>query len=293
MKGLSNALHAMGLEGEGTTEDDLWEAGGREAIGGHLRELIDRELERKEAEFGDEWALVERLVLLRTIDTLWVEHLTELDDMRRGIGLRGYAQQDPLNEFRKEAFALYEELRSLIRHGVASTIFRVTVIRQSPSQPVGVPAGAGSGATGAGIAAAGSSTAAGGSGAVVRTSGGAGPDAATSANLAAGVAAARGLARGGSTGPSAGTAGARTAGATGGATGGRGAAADPSGGVARGLPAPPSAMRRMQESLGDQPIASSPSSGLRPGYTPSGQRIGRNDPCFCGSGLKYKKCHGR
>ena len=55
--------------------------------------------------------IVERLVLLRTIDSLWVEHLTELDDMRRGIGLRGYAQQDPLNEFRKEAFRLYEELR--------------------------------------------------------------------------------------------------------------------------------------------------------------------------------------
>ena len=41
--------------------------------------------------------------------------------MRRGIGLRGYAQQDPLNEFRREAFRLYEELRGLIRHGVASS----------------------------------------------------------------------------------------------------------------------------------------------------------------------------
>ena len=47
--------------------------------------------------------------------------------MRRGIGLRGYAQQDPLNEFRKEAFALYEELGGFIRHQVATTIFRVTV----------------------------------------------------------------------------------------------------------------------------------------------------------------------
>ena len=75
---------------------------------------------------------VERVVLLRTIDSLWVEHLTELDDMRRGIGLRGYAQQDPLNEFRREAFGSYEELRGLIRHGVASSIFRVTVQRQPP-----------------------------------------------------------------------------------------------------------------------------------------------------------------
>ena len=66
---------------------------------------------RSQQEHGDEvWSQVERFVLLRTIDSLWVEHLTELDDMRRGIGLRGYAQQDPLNEFRKEAFRLYEEL---------------------------------------------------------------------------------------------------------------------------------------------------------------------------------------
>ena len=71
-------------------------------------------------------------MLLRTIDSLWVEHLTELDDMRRGIGLRGYAQQDPLNEFRREAFRMYEEFRDLIRHGVASSIFRVTVQKQPP-----------------------------------------------------------------------------------------------------------------------------------------------------------------
>ena len=193
-----------------------------------------------------------------------MEHLTELDDMRRGIGLRGYAQQDPLNEFRREAFSLYEELREFIRHQVASTIFRVTVVRQPAEQPVGVPSGG---------AAAGTSTGAAGSGSVVRTSTSTGraggPDAATSANLAAGIAAARAL-----------------AGGTGSATGGQAPAA-------KGLPNAPAAMRRMQESLGDQPIAGGPSSGLRDGYTPRGQRIGRNDPCWCGSGLKYKKCHGR
>src|SRR5204863_10028468 len=77
----------------------------------------------------------ERMVLLRTIDSLWVEHLTEIDDMRRGIALRGYAQQDPLNEFRREAYQLYGELRDLIRHQVASTIFRVTVTVQPPQGP--------------------------------------------------------------------------------------------------------------------------------------------------------------
>ena len=110
----------MGLTGEGTTADDLWDLGSREAIVEHLRDLADERLAAKAAEVGEEdWKTVERLVLIRTIDSLWVEHLTELDDMRRGIGLRGYAQQDPLNEFKREAFQLYDELRGLIRHGVA------------------------------------------------------------------------------------------------------------------------------------------------------------------------------
>ena len=112
----------------------------REAIADHLRELVDDAARGQGGRSSARsWTLVERLVLLRTIDSLWVEHLTELDDMRRGIGLRGYAQQDPLNEFRKEAFRLYEELRDLIRHQVATTIFRVTVRRQPAPVPLPGP----------------------------------------------------------------------------------------------------------------------------------------------------------
>ncbi|MDH5242832.1 MAG: preprotein translocase subunit SecA [Chloroflexota bacterium] len=256
-EGLTTALNAMGLSGEGTSPDELWEIGGREAVADHLRELADARLDAREAEIGEaDWAQVERLVLVRTIDSLWVEHLTELDDMRRGIGLRGYAQQDPLNEFRREAFRLYEELRDLIRHGVASSIFRVTVQRQ--------PA----------------------------------PDAGLSQALAAGAASLRtGSASGnGGTVPSPAHAVAAGAAATAGSAIVKGA-----------LPAGPSASN-IRETLGDQPVAASPaatpgttgavgagaaSGGPRPGYTPTGQRIGRNDPCWCGSGTKYKKCHGR
>jgi preprotein translocase subunit SecA len=218
MAGLSNALHAMGLDGPGTSEDELWEIGSRDAIDEHVRELVDRRLQSREAETGEaDWALIERIVLLRTIDSLWVEHLTELDDMRRGIGLRGYAQQDPLNEFRREAYRLYEELRGLIRHQVAASIFRVTITRQAPAGPQPLP--------------------------------GPGQPARTPVGAAAAV----------------GAAGA---------------------GVARAT----------RESLGDRPLAGNGQAagdGARPGYTPTGARIGRNDPCWCGSGLKYKKCHGR
>jgi hypothetical protein len=133
---------------------------GAKAVGEHLRDVADERLEAREAEVGEEaWSQVERFVLLRTIDSLWVDHLTEIDDMRRGIGLRGYAQQDPLNEFRREAYRMYEELRDLIRHGVASTIFRVTVQRQEPPEAAlatslaqGAAALAGSGGNGRGTA---------------------------------------------------------------------------------------------------------------------------------------------
>jgi preprotein translocase subunit SecA len=247
IEGLSAALVAMGLSGDEIQPDTLWDLGGREAIADHLRDVADTRLVTREAEEGEEaWGQVERVVLLRTIDSLWVEHLTELDDLRRGVGLRGYAQQDPLNEFRRDAYRMYEELRDLIRHGVASSIFRVTVQRQPP------------------------------------------PDDGLARSLAAGAAALRAGTAGGDGNGSDGTprpapvaaAGARAAGSA----------------ILRGsLPAAPAA-RNIRESLGDQPItdgSGNGAGGARPGYTPTGARIGRNDPCWCGSGAKYKKCHGR
>ena len=194
-------------------------------------------LEAKETEVGAEaWATIERFVLLRTIDSLWVEHLTEVDDMRRGIGLRGYAQQDPLNEFRKEAFRLYEELSGFIRHQVASTIFRVQ-LQQQPHVHTeqGVFPMPGPGQQGRGDV----------------------PAAAGARN-------------------------ARIAGATGRSHDRRSRACRDPPASPRSPPERP--RRRGAGGAGQQ---------ARPGYTPSGAKIGRNDACWCGSGLKYKKCHGR
>jgi len=253
MEALSMALHAMGLDGPGTSENELWEAGGRDALAAHLRALADDRLDAKEHEVGDvDWAMVERLVLLRTIDSLWVEHLTELDDMRRGIGLRGYAQQDPLNEFKKEAFSLYDQLQALIRHQVATTIFRVQVVRQPPAPTPDETQLAASLASGAAAMA----SAPGATGAGRATGAAAGAAAMASAPRATGVA--RAAAQ---------------------------ASALPGGVVARGLPTGP-AIRAMQQQVGDR--AAAPPKGAGPGA-----KLGRNDPCHCGSGLKYKKCHGR
>jgi preprotein translocase subunit SecA len=251
MEALANALKAMGLEGPGTTEDELWDVGSREQIVEHLHELVETRLAAREQEIGEaDWGLVERHVLLRTIDSLWVEHLTEIDDMRRGIGLRGYAQQDPLNEFRREAFQLYGELRDLIRRQVATMIFRVTVTRTPPPG-----------------------------------------ESSLEQNLAAG---ARALAAAGATaGRSSATATAGASSAT--AAGGSlpaGGGARPVGPVVGGrLPRDPMAAARLESGAGNGRAAGD--GQARPGYTPTGARIGRNDPCWCGSGQKYKKCHGR
>jgi len=69
--------------------------------------------------------------------------------------------------------------------------------------------------------------------------------------------------------------------------------------ILRGGPPAPPTTRPMRASLGDQPVTGdgvgppAGGSGPKPGFTPGGERIGRNDPCWCGSGAKYKKCHGR
>ena len=230
--------------------------------------------------------MVERLVLIRTIDSLWVEHLTELDDMRRGIGLRGYAQQDPLNEFRREAFALYEELRDLIRHGVATSIFRVTVTRQpTPSTDGADPAVGAALARGAAALSSGNGSNGRGPGGGV----GVGSGARTAGAVAAGARTGAGVAA--TAVPAGASVGSDSSTSVGGSA------------ILRGGPAALPANRVMRESLGDQPgrrrrggagsASGAAPGGARPGYTPSGDRIGRNDPCWCGSGAKYKKCHGR
>jgi preprotein translocase subunit SecA len=171
----------------------------REQITAALTELVEGAYEQKRSEAGEGGMLVlERLVLLRVIDSLWVEHLTAVDDMRRGIGLRAYSQRDPLNEFKVEAYRMFDELKSTIRHDITHTIFRVTISREPAQRQARPMMESRPDVTGTDVAtAAVSSVASGGNG-------------------------------------------------------------------------------------------SGPASQSKKG----GPKIGRNDPCWCGSGKKYKRCHG-
>jgi preprotein translocase subunit SecA len=188
-------------------QEEIMETNSIEEIEALILDEAEAVYDAKEAEVGaDSMRLLERLLLLQAIDRLWVEHLTAVDEMRQGIGLKAYGQQDPLVAYKREAHDMWGQLLENIRHTVARAIFHVGLAQAPrPPQPARVPVGA------AAPAAGGQSTA-----------------------------------------------GSQPA-----------QAAGPSG---------------LRENRPDQAAA--------PAAKANGKKIGRNDPCYCGSGKKYKRCHG-
>ncbi|GBD11561.1 Protein translocase subunit SecA [bacterium HR23] len=165
----------------------------REEIEGRIWEYAQRLYEAREQAIGPEpMRLLERLVLLRTIDTHWVEHLTAMENLRQGIGLYAYGQRDPLVAFKTEGHQMFQSLLARIRRSVARSIYHYTITLERQPAPGRVPS-----------------------------------------------------------------------------------------------PSRPNPAQRVQPS----PMARV--AGNRPREPVAvGQKIGRNDPCPCGSGKKYKKCHG-
>jgi len=251
-EGLAREIGQMGLEGTDLDADSLADIGGRDEVVEHLRDALDHTLEERDKRYGPEiWAQVERLILLRSIDTLWVDHLTELDDMRRGIGLRGYGGIDPLNEFKKEAFKLYEELRGFISKQVANTIFRAQVnpaAAQTFPMPVpsqfNVTPGDGNGSQPDQVTPV--------EGGHLHSDGTFHRDGPASAPAAAG-------------------------------------AKSPAAVGAGLLPGSAVQRRGMQLKHGDDPADGGGAAGAAPA---SAAKLGRNDQCWCGSGKKFKRCHG-
>ncbi len=176
---------------------------------------------------------LERQVLLRILDNRWREHLYEMDYLREGIHLRGFAQIDPLVAYKNEGFSMFEELMHAVWEEFARTIFHLEVkVEGAEGEPQ-------------------------------RVFGPAERRGAQRQLLGRRPRAALGARRGGA---------------------GRGRGA---GGAATATAAAPAA------ATGDAPAGggqADPTTGTV--HKDEHEKIGRNDPCWCGSGKKYKKCHG-
>ena len=123
-------------------ENKLDKIKARTAIIEHLIKLakeVYKKIQEKSGEAGLDWAQIEKAILVRSIDTLWVEHLETMASVRQGIGLRGYGQRDPLVEYKKEAYRLYNELTNLIQKEVVYSIYKVGMVDEQASQEFSAP----------------------------------------------------------------------------------------------------------------------------------------------------------
>jgi len=97
---------------------------------------VDQHMAAKVAQWGpDVMRYVEKTILLQTLDHLWREHLVMLDHLRQVIGLRGYGQRDPLQEYKSEAFSLFEAMIAHLREAVTAQLMRVEIVPPENQQP--------------------------------------------------------------------------------------------------------------------------------------------------------------
>src|SRR6185312_14842320 len=111
---------------EGIAEDELV---------ARIERRADEHMASKVAQWGAEIIrYVEKTFLLQTLDHLWREHLVMLEHLRQVIGLRGYGQRDPLNEYKAEAFSLFEAMVTHLREAVTAQLMRVEVVQSPPAE---------------------------------------------------------------------------------------------------------------------------------------------------------------
>ncbi|HXY24598.1 MAG TPA: preprotein translocase subunit SecA [Candidatus Acidoferrum sp.] len=202
---------------------------GHDALADAAAEAVVKRYEEKEKQFGAElmrW--LERRIILDVVDGQWKDHLLSLDHLKEGIGLRGYGQKDPLVEFKKEAFVLFEDMMARIDNETIRYLYHIQ-IQQSEQPPEGARQPRPSQP----------------------------PRQSPPAAAAVASAAAR-------------------------------ASEAPA-----HLPAFAREMERRQERQQKElQYQTGPAQAEAPKPVRAGAKVGRNDPCPCGSGKKYKKCHG-
>jgi len=102
-----------------------------------LQALVDKQIEEKVAGVNaDDWVYFEKQILLQSLDHHWKEHLSMLDALRQVVHLRAYAQKKPIDEYKHEAFAMFERMLAVIREDVTGILARAQIAPQEQQLPV-------------------------------------------------------------------------------------------------------------------------------------------------------------
>jgi len=118
----------FGLE---MTPEELRESGGAEGAAELIKNKVRERIEEVKEEIGEEnWKRTLRFLLLRAFDEKWKDHLRELDNLRQGIHLRGYAQKDPKQEYRSEAGQMFGEMERAIAESVTDSLFKMYITEE-------------------------------------------------------------------------------------------------------------------------------------------------------------------
>lgn len=103
-----------------------------ETLRDRIVETVDKAYEMKEAQYGPEIIRhLEKVIMLQTLDTQWKEHLAEMDYLRQGIGLRGYAQKNPKQEYKREAFEMFTAMLDRVKTEVVTVLAKVQLREES------------------------------------------------------------------------------------------------------------------------------------------------------------------
>lgn len=130
LKGFSEALHHQfnfRLDLKPEEQGDLTPERLQEIV----LERTTQTYERKEKQFGPPMLRqLEKIIMLQTIDSMWKDHLLNMDHLKEGIGLRGYGQKNPLQEYQKEGFEMFEEMVHRIQEDVVQKLFTIEMARE-------------------------------------------------------------------------------------------------------------------------------------------------------------------
>jgi preprotein translocase subunit SecA len=132
LKGLSSAIKGQ-FNMDLSLDKPVQENFSADQLGQYVFDAAQALYQKKEAMYGPEIIRhVERFIILQTVDTRWKEHLLNMDHLKEGIGLRGYAQQDPLRIYKKEGFDMFQDLMNRIKQEVVDILFKIQIA--SPTQ---------------------------------------------------------------------------------------------------------------------------------------------------------------